>query len=73
MGNYNGYLYLLVDNEIIISNNYLIYLDDPTDNLSWQTSPLVLDYDVVKFKKVNYYINSIITITEGDIYSYNSL
>ena len=73
VGNYNGYLYLLVDYEIIIGDNYLIYLDDPNNNLSWHTSPKVLDYDIIKFKKVNYYINTILTVSEGDIYSYNSL
>ncbi len=70
-GNYTGYLYLIVDEQVIINDNYLIYQSIQNDYTSWEISSKVIDYDIVKFKKVNYYINSILTISEGDVYSYN--
>ncbi len=52
----SGNLYLLLDFEINISVNNLIYLEN-NDYITWKISPDLRETNIISFKKVNYYVN----------------
>jgi hypothetical protein len=63
INSYNGLLYFITPNIINITSNNLIYqLENINDNDSnsattWNTSPKIIDTDIITLKEVNYIIS----------------